>query len=683
MKLNTTYISLISLLTLTACSSDLSDILNGNSGKEEVTFTTTNLESSVVTRAGFADGNTAIFAKMKSEANNKTTQWTATTLLASKDTTNSETSTSSVSYNTVSDTRFWDDTHGRDANISVYAVAIANNSETTNTASSLLSAPNQWTDATDTNSGLSFDYTVSTAQNVATTSFDQYDLVYSNNITKDTTDARLKFTPSSSDNGHTGSFDKGSLLFNHALTKITVNLLKGNGFEGDFASAKTSVKIGSSANQPTLKGNFDVSSGKWALDEKTTGEVSATVGTLLNSYNVDNATYDVIPTNAIVMPGYTLRQSNTNTALTINVSDNLYYVSEANLYAALQDVLSLSKSSYAIYAMAQGYHYIFNIELNKTGIKVTASLADWNSVVGETQNPSNARISVEFLNVDGSSVQSNVNLYRLLDEAPEISDDYDGTNWNGNYGSAATVETDGITDWYFDSNKSYYHFRTTNVTPTAVSAMTATNNDGGDYVLISNGKRDASDPIWGAPMKKGNTISYSSTSGFTDCLISAIGPTLNTIHLTQLHMLSQLDIQLTTTTGTDAVTLEGSTVVITGMSPEGQVLMGSGKINATGTVTGVTMTAPSEGTVATKPFTWDVVPQTLSHIGLIITTGDHNKYVISDLSTIKETGTSSTISEWIPGTHYTYTFDLRKTGVKASVSLADWTTKSASAPVWF
>ena len=672
MKLNTTYISLISLLTLTACSSDLSDILNGNSGKEEVTFTTTNLESSVVTRAGFADGNTAIFAKMKSEANNKTTQWTATTLLASKDETNSETSTSSVSYNTVSDTRFWDDTHGRDANISVYAVAIANNSETTNTASSLLSAaPYQWTDSTDTNSGLSFDYTVSTAQNVATTSFDQYDLVYSNNITKDTTDARLKFTPSSSDNGHTGSFDKGSLLFNHALTKITVNLLKGNGFEGDFVSAKTSVKIGSSANQPTLKGNFDVSSGKWELDETKKGEVSATVGTLLNSYNVDNATYDVIPTNAIVMPGYTLRQSNTNTALTINVSDNLYYVSEANLYAALQKVLSLSESSYA---MAQGYHYIFNIELNKTGIKVTASLAKWNSVVGETQNPSNARISVEFLNVDGSSAQSSVNLYRLLDEAPKISDDYDGKNWNGNYGSAATVETDGITNWYFDSNKSYYHFRTTNVTPT--------NNDGGDYVSISNGKRDASDPIWGAPMK-GNTIRYSSTRGFTDCLISAIGPTLNTIHLTQLHMLSQLDIQLTTTTGTDAVTLEGSTVVITGMNPEGQVLMGSGKINATGTVKDVTMTAPSEGTVATKPFTWDVVPQTLSYIGLIITTGDYNKYVISDLSTIKETVTSSTISEWIPGTHYTYTFDLRKTGVKASVSLADWTTKSASAPVWF
>lgn len=675
MKLNTTYISLISLLTLTACSSDLSDILNGNSGKEEVTFTTTNLESSVVTRAGFADGNTAIFAKMKSEANNKTTQWTATTLLASKDTTNSETSTSSVSYNTVSDTRFWDDTHGRDANISVYAVAIANNSETTNTASSLLSAPNQWTDATDTNSGLSFDYTVSTAQNVATTSFDQYDLVYSNNITNGTTDARLKFTPSSSDNRHTGSFDKGSLLFNHALTKITVNLLKGNGFEGDFASAKTSVMIGSSANQPTLKGNFDVSSGEWALDENKKGEVSATVGTLLNSYDVDNATYDVIPTNAIVMPGYTLRQSNTNTALTINVSDNLYYVSEANLYAALQDVLSLSESSYA---MAQGYHYIFNIELNKTGIKVTASLADWNSVVGKTQNPSNARISVEFLNVDGSSVQSKVNLYRLLDEAPEISDDYVGTNWNGNYGSAATVKTNGITDWYFDSNKSYYHFRTTNVTPTAVSAMTATNNDGGDYVSISSGERDASDPIWGAPMQ-GNTISYSSTKGFTDCLISAIGPTLNTIHLTQLHMLSQLDIQLTTTTGTDAVTLEGSTVVITGMYPEGQVLMGSGKINATGTPTDVTMTAPSEGTV----FTWDVVPQTLSQIGLIITTGDHNKYVISDLSTIVETGTSSTISEWIPGTHYTYTFDLRKTDVKASVSLADWTTKSASAPVWF
>ena len=670
MKLNTTYISLISLLTLTACSSDLSDILNGNSGKEEVTFTTTNLESSVVTRAGFADGNTAIFAKMKSEANNKTTQWTATTLLASKDETNSETSTSSVSYNTVSDTRFWDDTHGRDANISVYAVAIANNSETTNTASSLLLAPNQWTDSTDTNSGLSFDYTVSTAQNVATTSFDQYDLVYSNNITKDTTDARLKFTRSS-DNGHTGSFDKGSLLFNHALTKITVNLLKGNGFEGDFASAKTSVKIGSSANQPTLKGNFDVASGKWALDENKKGEVSATVGTLLNSYNVDNATYDVIPTNAIVMPGYTLRQSNTNTALTINVSDNLYYVSEANLYAALQKVLSLSESSYA---MDQGHHYIFNIELNKTGIKVTASLAKWNSVVGETQNPSNARISVEFLNVDGSSAQSNVNLYRLLDEASEISDNYDGTNWNGKYGSAATVKTNGITDWYFDSNKSYYHFRTTNVTPTK--------NDGGDYVSISNGKRDASDPIWGAPMK-GNTIRYSSTRGFTDCLISAIGPTLNTIHLTQLHMLSQLDIQLTTTTGTDAVTLEGSTVVITGMNPEGQVLMGSGKINATGTVKDVTMTAPSEGTVATKPFTWDVVPQTLSYIGLIITTGDYNKYVISDLSTIVETGTPSTISEWIPGTHYTYTFDLRKTGVKASVSLADWTTKSASAPVWF
>ncbi|WP_279148254.1 fimbrillin family protein [Segatella bryantii] len=679
MKLNTTYISLISLLTLTACSSDLSDILNGNSGKEEVTFTTTNLESSVVTRAGFADGNTAIFAKMKSEANNKTTQWTATTLLASKDETNSATSTSSVSYNTVSDTRFWDDTHGRDANISVYAVAIANNSETTNTASSLLLAPNQWTDATDTNSGLSFDYTVSTAQNVATTSFDQYDLVYSNNITNGTTDARLKFTPSSV-NGHTGSFDKGSLLFNHALTKITVNLLKGNGFEGDFASAKTSVMIGSSANQPTLKGNFDVSSGKWELDETKKGEVSATVGTLLNSYNVDNATYDVIPTNAIVMPGYSLRESNTNTALTINVSDNVYYVSEANLYSALQSALTLSDGTYAL---LQGYHYIFNIELNKTGIKVTASLADWNSVTGETQNPSNARISVEFLNVDGSTAQSKVSLYRLLDEASEITDTYEGDNWNGNYGSAATVGTDGTTDWYFDSNKSYYHFRTTNLTPTTVSPITASNADGGDYITISAGERDASDPVWGAPMKSGSTISYSSANGYSSCLTTAIGPTSTTIHLTQLHMLSQLDIQLVTTSGTDAVTLEGSTVVITGMSPEGQVLMGSGKVTATGTIADVTMTSPAVGTVASEPFTWDVVPQSLTNIGLIITTGDNNKYVISDLSSIIESGTSTAISEWLPGTHYTYTFNLKKTGVKASVSLADWAKKSASADVWF
>ena len=82
---------------------------------------------------------------------------------------------------------------------------------------------------------------------------------------------------------------------------------------------------------------------------------------------------------------------------------------------------------------------------------------------------------------------------------------------------------------------------------------------------------------------------------------------------------------------------------------------------------------PMSGTSPT--FTNYVVPQSTANIGLIIETADGNKYIISDLSKIKtNAATNATeITRWLPGSQYTYTFTLSKTGVSGfTCTVEEW-----------
>ena len=656
-------------LLATSCTNNQDDMTTPTdpSGKTPISFVGEATTAPARTRAGFTD-DTKIAMRIKSTdgTNSKYTRVTATAAQAT-----------GTDYSTVTLTsdRYWDDAYGRDANLSVYAIAVPGMSSVTNNnvtlENKLTAGSGTWFTEAQENENVS--WTVSTSQ-TSTTLADE-DLTYSNNIsssgtggvyTYDFQSSAYKTTASGGCMKFTyqtenatdgpGKFDRGHLIFNHALSRITVNLIKGVGF-GDNVFTLAS-------DQVTLKsvpytGTLNLVDGTWNISKRSDITVAA---------SKENNTYSLI---AQVLPGFEIGKTSTTSVLAFTIDGNVYNVTQEQMYKALENATGLTQKDDNKITIAKGYNYLFNITVNKTSVSVKATLVDFDNVTAASQSIINDPVTVDFT-AFGTTEDTAFSLYRSLD-----SGNTSGQNWDGDYekhgDTGLTQNTDKTwkTAWYFDSNSTYYHFRTLKNVSSIVTKDDE-NNDVDDYFSITSGPTDY---LWGAPMK--STPTYDSTKGYTSCLSSAIGPTSTAIAISELHIMSSIIVKLQTSNGTDAVALNGSTVTITKCAKDGTVLMGSGKVTPSTTVTEtISLTVGSN-----NDYTSYVVPQSLSRsdgdankVGLTIVTADGNKYTISDLSKIKDTATSpAAIATWLPGSKYTYTFTLTKTGVTfATCKVVDW-----------
>ena len=468
-----------------------------------------------------------------------------------------------------------------------------------------------------------------------------------------------------------GKFDKGHLIFNHALSRITVNLKKGEGFSGDesfqFATG-TNVQVLS----VPVSGSLDLSTGTWS------GVTNNTIAKMVSLTPAAGVAYSLM---AQILPDYEISKTSVTNLLSFTIDNNTYYITQAQMYDALKNAVTNDGTKIT---MAQGSNYIFQITVNKTQIaNVTAVVEPWVDVTSAVWEPSNARITLNSI-YDSQSGESSTNfdLYRLLDESPTISDSYVGRNWDGNYTDKASSLTDNgnggwDTDWYFESNKSYYHFRTVDENTTVETTPAK------DYFGITAGSVANTDPHWGAPMTQEPV--YDIAKGYEDALSPAIGATSDNINITDQHMMSKVIINLQTTTGDDKVDFTGSQVYITQIHTEGQVQMGNGLITPTGTPGQLTM----DGNAAGTKFTYAVVPQALvrgsnddDYVGITIVTGDNNQYyIVKNLSEIvatsvdndKNQAQGAAITRWYPGHTYEYTFTLKKAAIdKITCTVQGW-----------
>ena len=294
-------------------------------------------------------------------------------------------------------------------------------------------------------------------------------------------------------------------------------------------------------------------------------------------------------------------------------------------------------------------------------------------------------------------------------------------------GNKATLTGAGnpySTNWYWTNNRTFYHFRTVKPKDRPVTAD-ATD---GDYITLSGealtaGSTEYEGVCWGAPFYARSTsnlgtplhsdkLVYSLTTGFdnetttttgeapnqvtttTHQISKAIGPTEGIINMEMFHMMSDVTITLTTpTSSTDPdyaarVDLTNATMELTNVYEHGLVRLGNGRVETTGSTSAVDNTVSG-----TKEMPWRraFVPQDLSNVQLIITTSDHNRYIV-DMNTVvavgssieqklianpyTETATGSgkyTIDRWYPNFRYNYTFKLTKKGVqKITATLAAW-----------
>ena len=682
-------LTLAALLVASACTSDIKDDIENidPSSKTAISFSVEE-NHTPMTRAGFT-ASTKIAMRIKSE-NGTAAKYTRTVATASAAASGKEYSNISIDGSYI---RYWDDAFGRAAKLSVFALAVPNKTDVVNNEKTvenkLTAGSGTWfTEATEDEK---INWTVSTTQTAETIANE--DLTYSNNIQEggldgvysydftnekypdystNLADGQMQFRLR--DNGDVtgpGKFDKGHLIFNHALSRITVNLKKGEGFSGDgsfqFATG-TNVQV---LNVP-VSGDLDLSAGTWS--DVNSDDIDKMV--LLTP--AAGVAYSLM---AQILPDYEISKTSVTNLLSFTIDNNTYYITQAQMYDALKNAVTNDGTKIT---MAQGSNYIFQITVNKTQIaNVTAVVEPWVDVTSAVWEPSNARITLNSI-YDSQSGESSTNfdLYRLLDQSSTISDSYVGKNWDGNYtdkASSLTVNGNGgwDTDWYFESNKSYYHFRTVNKNTTIETTPTK------DYFEITAGSVANTDPHWGAPMTQEPV--YDIAKGYEDALSPAIGATKSNINITDQHMLSKVIVNLQTTDGADQVDFTGSKVYITQIHTEGQVQMGNGLVTPTGTPGQLEMVSNAAGT----EFTYAVVPQGLvrgsnddDYVGITIVTGDNNQYyIVKNLSEILATTVNNeknqtqgaAITRWYPGHTYEYTFTLKKAKIdKITCTVQGW-----------
>lgn len=700
-------------LLATACSSDsptLPDNQPENALKTPITFSSGVAGGSVgrdaVTTSGSDHGFTAatdLVMHIRSVNSNDASKkrYTRTTATAEVQVDN----ISKVNFE-ANDYRYWDDAYGRAAQLSVFAVAVADKKfdATSLNGNSLQEAGNNGWTTTAPNHTL--EWTVSESQTETTIA--QEDLVYSNNI-QGSNVMKFKLTNDAVQDGP-GAFDTGELKFDHALTRITVKLKAGKGFEAkpfNFTNSKNVELV----NMPT-KGTLDVENGTW---------ISVTEKKDINTHEESPSETGIKHLlKAQIFPDYSLSSSETATnMMQFTIDDNTYFVTQAIAYKALFDNKTnngLAIEETGTYSLAQGKNYIFTITVNKAAISVTATVADWDNVEAANIDKNNAHLSFDFKTPDGGAPCDHFDLYRLGVTSANIitNDSFKNIDWKGDYtaGNKATLTSSGEegkwnTGWYYESNKEFYHLRTVD------KDMEIKGNTDGteDYFEITSGPvADAfySDPPtntvknssyndyhWGAPMKVSDPT-YDVEKGYADHIYHAVGATNMPIRISEFHTMSDIHIVLKTTNGQDAVRLfDGAAtpkytkITLMRYYPNGKVLMGNGLVSRTGdpvAAAGTEITAPSKDNsgeyyqttnTESKHYTYRVVPQPLDyetdqHIGLEILTPDGNKYFINKLSDIKVQGQEDKITRWYPGKKYTYTFTLKKTGIVMTCTVANW-----------
>lgn len=664
-KLNYLMFAAATAMFATSCSTDSLEALIPDSEKTAIEF---GGSSAQVTRAGLSkDNETKVVMQIKSQKKGSTgdnnVRVTRTMATASADNTYDDTSLSTLFFDGAYQ-RYWDDAYGRDAELSVYAIAVPGKTTDSKAAETKLTASTSTWSSEELSHNV--DWTVSTAQ--TNTTLADEDLIFSNNISGDNK-MKFKLTDPTDEDG-AGTFDSGNLNFTHALSRITINLKRGAGFSGEntfqFAPG-TNVSL----NAMPVGGTLDLASGEWTTASTATVssmyEASASTGSATNEYT----DYNLM---AQVLPGKIYTDGDVNKELSFTIDGNLYTISSDMMFDALNVAAvkdKVTKLTDTNITLEKGLNYTFTITVNKTGVVITASIQDWTPITAEKLDLTNDNIKVSVYDTENSHIKD-FELYRSVVDNEGNSD--------GTYASR------GNATWYYQDNQTYYNFRST-------SNVTSLNSDKKSFAMTAG----STDYQWGAPLKAnaitaGVTPKYDTEDGYNDLIYGKIGATSSTINMTQFHMMSKVTVELTSEPKDDKddnqkVDLTGSKVYITRINKDGEVLMATGKITSSNLQKDLEMTQETN----TTSYNMSVVPQTLvrgtsdaDYVGIRIETASGKSiYYYEKLSDVKASKattsqnntTGESISYWYPGHRYKYVFNILKTGVNGvTASLVDWTT---------
>ena len=349
-------------------------------------------------------------------------------------------------------------------------------------------------------------------------------------------------------------------------------------------------------------------------------------------------------------------------------------------------------TEHANFETKPGYNYIINITVNKTGIRATASVVDWNKVESDEAYPE-INVSSKIGITSGTAPSfASYDFWR----SEEINKDYQ-------HEATPTVATDGTTSFgehtlYWTHHNQHYHFR--GIYPTGTSVTTDTKDN--QVVAVENGSYNAStfpsNFVMGMPEFGESESDYMCNNGDhtpVDMREKGICARTSLINLNFRYMMSQVEVNLSSTSTDDKATVDltNAEVELVNVGTKGHILLSDRSAVVTEDNKNFTLPCTSGNN-----YHGVIIPQTLVN-------GDSNKVQFkitvyadaqktkksvyyADVAPIKvkvvgSTDAAKATDAWHSGVHYVYNLNITKTQINATATLTDWTTVAASEEVWF
>ncbi|SEA27438.1 Fimbrillin-like [Xylanibacter ruminicola] len=628
------YLYIVSLAALSACNSE--ELNTSDTADGEIRLSAATIEgSTAVTTRTITPGSPKALTEGTAIALQVSGTWTkesSSETVVKTPTATAAASTTTANSLTLNPSLYWDDfgtadpanaTTGRTSGLTIYGVAI----DGVTTAPEVTS----WT-------SLTWDLGA-----VQTGGISAKDLLLSNNVSGTNT---YKFSDS-----------RKQLEFKHVLSKITVNILAGEGFDGKFTNDPVVVLTSNEANSTTnaewayTSGTFDVTTGK--LDESSLIRNAVTMAQVATA-----ATNYTVTKEALVMPGSTFA-SDAATIMRINADGNIYYITAEKIRTAIDATDHANGTAYPTKA---GKNYIFKVRVNKTGVEVTATVKDWDTVDSEQETPAisfTADVTSSTNTTTGSNLSNDASLKSGDSFSLWMSTD------KSSFGSIATTATYNADDSKFvnsptiywpNSSTSYYFRALAQKTDThTLEAVTTT--------AVSQG----TDLLWGTTAAHTGTYSEGSKEYAESAIIN---PRTGAVPLIFKHAMSNVVVELSTSTdAASAVVLKDAKVTLTNLNTEGTINIADGVISSK---------TPVEQAFSGKVDDTDhmtselMMPQTIGNTSkLIVTLADGTTYSLQ-LNTCTNDASSTAIASWVGGSKYTYKIYLEKEAMKFSVTITGW-----------
>lgn len=591
---------------------------------------------------------------------------------------------------TLSPNIFWDDfgtadpanaSTGRDEGLTIYGAAV-NGDSNAPAVSDFSELP--WTLSQDQRSDWS-----------------AKDLLTSHNVKVGGLDGTYKFD----------SRSEGKLLeFRHQMSKITVRLIADEGFQttgGVGASAHRFASVpevkltsndasSSNAEWPFLKGNVDVTTGI------VTGQSTPST-VIMRTDNTSDATYTVIK-DALVVPGSCFGESDTDIIARVNADGNIFYITAEKIRAKMYELNASTD-----YKTEPGKNYVITVRVKKTKIEVTATVLDWESVYSEVVTPL-INITANFGDNSGVAATGSFSFYRSTSLDSGYSDGFSG-NQNSYFAAESSVVAP---DWTF-SNPLYWpshdtHYQMRGVWPSTgveegdvtYPRVKAKTHDSKEYQVIEvNNVKYAqgsfpSDLMIARPNVAEDATCHNGDHTAKNLFSEGVCATEGTVNLEFAYMMSKVQVNLSTTDGTDKVRLEGAVVEVTNIYTTGDIKLGDRGAFTTGSASTYALNV-LDGTGNENTRLDAVVPQVLTYstpradsnvrFKITITNEDNTKDIYyTDVAPIKKSGSTDLVApsgKWESGMHYVYNLKLSKTQIDVVATIKDWTTVDASDEVWF